>query len=371
MGQEECELCTKRVYLMERLAVGGHVFHRTCFKCHSCSVQLKPGTYEYDNKSDKFYCRSHYRDLIRQRTIKRTIEERNLTSPTHKGEREDEEGEGGVHSVKRKKVPDAQTSNVNSVTVDDVQPASDTRDSSEVNKDQTTPTSVSLATPTDISRQESAHIRSGLPSLLKTLAAAKHEENTSPPLSPDQSVMGQETSIRDSVSGTVPNTDTTTNDSNVTITTEKTLSTPVANGNGDNISNTVSPEKLSSGQQLPGKLLSGKQIATKLVMSDRVSSQEVCIEKEKMEGNGSKVKVTNGGVEEEETIAPVKPPRRRTKKITTPTSSTPSPPLPEHQQEKVWRDRGHLAIFDCYLMLLLALVVYCGFYSLYWCWTNL
>ena len=178
MGQEECEVCGKRVYLMERLSVENHIFHRTCFKCHTCSTQLKPGSYEFDQNTDQFYCRSHYRELLRQRTVKRTMEQRGLTSP--EGEREEAlqgpkrkkkvsdsgSDEGGEDDALKIAVPRTIVKGGSKGAVGD-----DTK--SEENE--ATPTQAVLATPTDVSRQESAKIRSGLPTLLKSLAAAKQK----------------------------------------------------------------------------------------------------------------------------------------------------------------------------------------------------
>ena len=179
MGQEECESCGKRVYLMERLAIENHVFHRTCFKCYSCSTQLKLGSYEFDGISNQFYCRTHHRDLLRHRTAKRTIDERNLASPTGG----DDEGA----EPKRKRGSDSHVGShdddskvVNSTTSDTETPTTGGRHGD-------IETTKVLATPTDVSRQESSRIRSELPSLLKTLATAKQDTTTHPSLSASES----------------------------------------------------------------------------------------------------------------------------------------------------------------------------------------
>lgn len=79
MGAERCEECGERVYLMERLGVENRVFHRTCFKCHTCHIKLKAGSYEYDTHTDRFYCRQHYREALRNQTISRVMAEKGLT----------------------------------------------------------------------------------------------------------------------------------------------------------------------------------------------------------------------------------------------------------------------------------------------------
>ena len=80
MGMESCDSCGERVFLMERLSVEGHVFHRACFKCFTCKCLLKPGSYEHDSKGDLYYCQPHYREALRQSTLKRTMQERGLTN---------------------------------------------------------------------------------------------------------------------------------------------------------------------------------------------------------------------------------------------------------------------------------------------------
>ena len=79
MGMEHCEECGQRVFLMERLGVENRVFHRSCFKCSTCKLKLKAGSYEYDANSNKFYCRQHYREVLRNQTITRAMAERGLT----------------------------------------------------------------------------------------------------------------------------------------------------------------------------------------------------------------------------------------------------------------------------------------------------
>lgn len=328
MGQEECESCGKRVYLMERLAVEHHVFHRTCFKCHSCSTQLKQGSYEFDRISNRFYCRTHYRDLLRQRTIKRTIDQRNLASPTRReteGEGKVEEGEG---EPKRKKGPDDE-SHGNEVTGSKVATTEATAnrhgDTGATTKTEATTGTVVLATPTDISREESARIRGGLPSLLKTLAASKQDSNqTESPTSPQQAVAGKETSATSVENGLMV-----------------TATGPASGG---------SPQQQSSGKPLPGKQLSGQHIATEKVVKFEVEKER---EGERRGSRGEKEKSP-------EDVPPVKPPRRRTtakKNISTEPSSS---PVVAAAPAKV--PGRHM--FSCYFFIMCGLVVYCLIYGL-------
>ena len=47
---------------MERFSIEGKLFHRICFKCDICGVQLKTGTYHYSKKEGRFFCEKHYKD---------------------------------------------------------------------------------------------------------------------------------------------------------------------------------------------------------------------------------------------------------------------------------------------------------------------
>jgi hypothetical protein len=147
MGSENCDACGQRVFLMERLAVEGHIFHRPCFKCFTCKCLLKPGSYEFDSKGALFYCQAHYREAIRQSTLKRTMQQRGLVNG--------DETEKALTEAKRKKEEPQQPSSPAKAVQS---PASPTR---------------------EITREESQKIKVGLPSLLKSLAGNKGSEGTS------------------------------------------------------------------------------------------------------------------------------------------------------------------------------------------------
>eukprot|EP00038_Savillea_parva_P009123 m.181394 g.181394 ORF g.181394 m.181394 type:complete len:1417 (-) comp15248_c0_seq1:41-4291(-) len=44
---DKCVVCTKRVYLNEKVSVDGHIYHKSCFRCSvsECKKLLSPGTY--------------------------------------------------------------------------------------------------------------------------------------------------------------------------------------------------------------------------------------------------------------------------------------------------------------------------------------
>ena len=147
MGMENCDACGQRVFLMERLAMEGHVFHRACFKCFTCKCLLKPGSYEFDSKGALFYCQAHYREALRQSTLKRTMQQRGLING-------DEAMKEPTDAKRKKEEPKQPTSPAKS------------------NQSPTSPTR-------EITREESQKIKTGLPGLLKSLAGNKHEAKDS------------------------------------------------------------------------------------------------------------------------------------------------------------------------------------------------
>uniref|UniRef100_A0A2K5VYQ3 Molecule interacting with CasL protein 1 n=1 Tax=Macaca fascicularis TaxID=9541 RepID=A0A2K5VYQ3_MACFA len=54
-----CALCGEHLYVLERLCVDGHFFHRSCFRCHTCEATLWPGGYEQHPGDGHFYCLQH------------------------------------------------------------------------------------------------------------------------------------------------------------------------------------------------------------------------------------------------------------------------------------------------------------------------
>ena len=79
MGAEKCEGCGKRVFLLERISVENHVFHRSCLKCSQCNCLLNTGDYFHDQLSDKFYCKVDYRNLVRNMSMERSMAERGIS----------------------------------------------------------------------------------------------------------------------------------------------------------------------------------------------------------------------------------------------------------------------------------------------------
>lgn len=52
---EPCKICSKPVFILERLHVSGRLLHRTCFKCARCHHQLSIANY-YETESGSYCC---------------------------------------------------------------------------------------------------------------------------------------------------------------------------------------------------------------------------------------------------------------------------------------------------------------------------
>lgn len=59
---EVCAVCTKAVYLTEKLAADGVVFHKSCFKCSQCAKTLSLGNYA--SLEGVYYCKPHFKQLF-------------------------------------------------------------------------------------------------------------------------------------------------------------------------------------------------------------------------------------------------------------------------------------------------------------------
>lgn len=58
-SQDPCYRCKKRVYPVERIDVGV-LFHRRCFRCRVCGLQLTLRTFHFDQENDPdVYCKNH------------------------------------------------------------------------------------------------------------------------------------------------------------------------------------------------------------------------------------------------------------------------------------------------------------------------
>merc|ERR1719315_335399 len=54
-SSDPCRVCSKSVFILERLNVGGRILHRTCFKCARCEDQLTLASF-YETETGQFCC---------------------------------------------------------------------------------------------------------------------------------------------------------------------------------------------------------------------------------------------------------------------------------------------------------------------------
>ncbi|KAI1280436.1 Xin actin-binding repeat-containing protein 2 [Halotydeus destructor] len=59
---EDCSICGKRLYPMEKLEFNGVKLHKACFKCTYCSSSLRIENYTF--AAGKFYCIAHFKQLF-------------------------------------------------------------------------------------------------------------------------------------------------------------------------------------------------------------------------------------------------------------------------------------------------------------------
>lgn len=64
LPKDPCYRCEKRVYPVERVDVG-ILFHRRCFRCRTCGLQLTLRTFHWDQEnSPDIYCNAHVAKLV-------------------------------------------------------------------------------------------------------------------------------------------------------------------------------------------------------------------------------------------------------------------------------------------------------------------
>ncbi|XP_074601033.1 uncharacterized protein LOC141855049 isoform X2 [Brevipalpus obovatus] len=61
-GSEECSICHKRLYPMEKLEFSGIKMHKNCFKCSHCLSSLRLENYTLS--AGKFFCLTHFKQLF-------------------------------------------------------------------------------------------------------------------------------------------------------------------------------------------------------------------------------------------------------------------------------------------------------------------
>ncbi|XAR50144.1 hypothetical protein NMG60_11004397 [Bertholletia excelsa] len=61
--QEKCVTCNKTVYPLEKVAVDGMSYHRTCFRCAHGGCMISPSNYVAHEH--QIYCRHHHAQLFK------------------------------------------------------------------------------------------------------------------------------------------------------------------------------------------------------------------------------------------------------------------------------------------------------------------
>ncbi|XP_075503391.1 LIM domain-containing protein WLIM1-like [Primulina tabacum] len=63
--QDKCVSCNKKVYPLEKVAVDGSSYHRSCFKCSHGGCVISPSNYVAHEH--QLYCRHHHTQLFKQK----------------------------------------------------------------------------------------------------------------------------------------------------------------------------------------------------------------------------------------------------------------------------------------------------------------
>ncbi|GAB2223752.1 hypothetical protein Drorol1_Dr00004492 [Drosera rotundifolia] len=63
--QEKCVACKKTVYPIEKVAVDGDEYHKSCFRCSHGRCVISPSN--YITHDHKLYCRHHHSQLFKQK----------------------------------------------------------------------------------------------------------------------------------------------------------------------------------------------------------------------------------------------------------------------------------------------------------------
>lgn len=63
VAPDHCEVCRKRVYVMESLQAEGSLFHKDCFKCTTCGRKL--GGTNFAKNELGFFCMPHFQQITK------------------------------------------------------------------------------------------------------------------------------------------------------------------------------------------------------------------------------------------------------------------------------------------------------------------
>jgi hypothetical protein len=59
-----CAACDNKVYVVEKMVVDNHAYHKSCFKCSHCNMQINAGTYKA--LSGKLFCKPHFHQMVKR-----------------------------------------------------------------------------------------------------------------------------------------------------------------------------------------------------------------------------------------------------------------------------------------------------------------
>ncbi|CAD5218947.1 unnamed protein product [Bursaphelenchus okinawaensis] len=69
----DCHICGKIVYNVERIIAAKKVYHNTCFTCCKCSKKLTPTTFNHHDGD--LYCRAHYQEALHPEQVGVVVDE--------------------------------------------------------------------------------------------------------------------------------------------------------------------------------------------------------------------------------------------------------------------------------------------------------
>ncbi|CAD5225126.1 unnamed protein product [Bursaphelenchus xylophilus] len=69
----DCFICGKIVYNVERIVAAKKTYHNTCFKCCKCSKRLTPTT--FNHHEENLFCRAHYQEALHPEQVGAVVDE--------------------------------------------------------------------------------------------------------------------------------------------------------------------------------------------------------------------------------------------------------------------------------------------------------
>ncbi|XP_031478783.1 LIM domain-containing protein WLIM1-like [Nymphaea colorata] len=78
--KDKCAACKKTVYPIEKVAVDGSAYHKSCFKCSHGGCTISPSNYVAHEKN--LYCKHHHAQLIKEKGNFSQLDKSNETVAT-------------------------------------------------------------------------------------------------------------------------------------------------------------------------------------------------------------------------------------------------------------------------------------------------